>query len=171
MTLVASRKANEIFKTCKPNTLPPKETQLIALAAQLVAGDTDRARDTLERAIGSGASREEILCTACAAACTVGKVAQDAYTSLLDRTPKNPFYRVEEQALDKKTTHLVQLAACLAAGCRCAAGHIVEARAAKASEAELARVACITSCVAGRVQHWRFIEALQCAEGKKACAC
>jgi alkylhydroperoxidase/carboxymuconolactone decarboxylase family protein YurZ len=75
------------------------------------------------------------------------------------------------QALDKKTTHLVGLAACLASGCVCAAGHIVEARNAGATDEELARCACIAACVGGMRNKFAFIDALQTAKGCKSCVC
>lgn len=75
------------------------------------------------------------------------------------------------QALDPKTNHLVGLTACLASGCACAAGHIVEARNAGATDEELARCACIAACVGGLRNKYSYIEAFQAAKGCKACVC
>jgi len=172
MPVKASKKLNRIFDTCSADTLPPKTTHLITLAAQLARCDASQARESLSLAREAGASFEEIRCAACHSACTSGLTSQSAFVSLLGETAgREPFARVQAQALDAKTDHLVALAACLASGCDCAAGHIVEARRAGVSEEELARAACIASCVTGRVSHWRFGAALQCAEGKKACVC
>jgi len=75
------------------------------------------------------------------------------------------------ESLDKKTTHLVGLAACLASGCVCARGHIIQARIAGATEEELARCACIASCVAGIRNKFSFLEAVQDVGNCTACAC
>jgi len=75
------------------------------------------------------------------------------------------------ESLDKKTTHLVGLTACLASGCVCARGHIIQARIAGATEEELARCACIASCVAGIRNKFSFLEAVQDVGNCTACAC
>lgn len=170
--LKATPQLNRIFATCKENTLSPKATELVRLAAQLAGRDAARTgAAALRKVRASGASDEEVQCVACLSACTNGPATQSAFGKLLKPAQKNPFARVKADALDKKTTHLVSLAACLASGCECAAGHIVEARKAGAKEAELARVGCLAACVSGLSAKWSFAAALQCAEGSRQCAC
>jgi len=173
MPVQASPELNRIFETCTEETLSQRDSQLVALAAQLVLCDTVHAVQTLALARKAGATLAEILCAACHSACVSGPMAEASLVSILgdEKVGREPFSTAVEQALDEKTDHLVSLAACLAAGCDCAAGHIVAARAAGASEAELARAACIATCVAGDINKWRFGAALQCAEGQEACVC
>ncbi len=162
MALKASKELHAHLNSCTERTLPAKQQHLIALAAHLAKCDQDGARDRYERAAKAGASPEELYCAACAASCTAG-----------DRVLRGfeVGKRVERQALDKQTYHLVSLAACLASGCPCASGHIVEARKAGVKDQELARAACLAACAAGESSQWRYAEALQCAERQSACAC
>lgn len=172
MPVEASPELNRIFETCTAETLSPRDTHLVALAAQLVRCDTVNALKSLALARAAGATLPQIICAACHSACTVGPSAEAAFISILgEEGTKNPFEAVVVQALDKKIDHLVSLAACLAAGCDCAGGHVVAARTAGASEEELARAACITACVAGEISKWRFGAALQCAQVQKECIC
>lgn len=170
--LKASAKLNRVFESCKEDTLSPKATELVRLAATLAGPDAARSgASALKRATAARASEDELLCAACASACVAGPAAQAVYAKSLKTTAKRPFARVKPDALDKKTLHLVHLAACLASRCACAAGHIVEARRAGATEQELARVGCLAACVSGFSAKWSFAEALQCAEAKQQCAC
>lgn len=171
MELKPSGKLFERINSCQEDSLPLKQTHLIALAAQLVRHDQEGAAESMERARGAGASIDEVYCAACAAACVGGDRVGRVFSNLAGGTCRDPFRRVTVQALDRKTSHLVNLAACLVAGCDCSAGHIVEARSAEVKDEELARVACIASCVAGQACQWNFGKALECAQGHKACAC
>lgn len=166
-----SRKAelNDVFSICSEDTLSPKVTHLAYLAARLVRRDCERAAENFGRAREAGASEAELRCAACYAACTVGPSVEDDYARVSGT--KRAFAGKVERALDEKTTHLVGLTACLTAGCDCAAGHIVQARNAGASREEIARAACISACVGGRVNHWRFVDAAECAQGQKECVC
>jgi AhpD family alkylhydroperoxidase len=76
-----------------------------------------------------------------------------------------------EDALDKKSYHLVSLAACLVTRCSCAAGHIVEARNAGATLEEIARCACVASCVGGLGNKYFFLESLSSVVDCRACDC
>ena len=170
--LKASAKLNRVFEACSENTLTPKTTELVRLAAHLASPDAARSgANALKRATAAGASADELACAACASACVAGPAAQAVFTKSLKTTAKQPFARVRPDALDKKTLHLVHLAACLSSRCACAAGHIVEARRAGANDKELARVGCLAACVNGLSAKWSFAEALQCAEAKQQCAC
>lgn len=160
---------NDVFRTCNEETLSPKTTHLAYLAARLVRRDCDRAVENFRGAREAGASEAEILCAACYAACTAGPAVEDDYARVTGN--RNAFGGKQTVALDDKTARLVGLAACLTAGCDCAAGHIVEARNAGASREEIARAACISACVGGRTSHWNFVSAMECARGQKACVC
>lgn len=170
--LKASSKLNRVFEACKEDTLSPKVTELVRLAATLASPDAARSgASALKRATAAHVSEDELACAACASACVAGPTAQAIYVKSLKTTAKQPFARVKRDALDKKTLHLVDLAACLASHCACAAGHIVEARRAGATEQELARVGCLAACACGLSTKWSFAESLQCAEGSQQCAC
>jgi AhpD family alkylhydroperoxidase len=170
--LKASAKLNRVFESCKEDTLSPKVTELVRLAATLASPDAARSgASALKRATAARVSEAELACAACASACVAGPAAQAVYVKALKMTAKQPFAKVSPDALDKKTTHLVPLAACLASRCACAAGHIVEARRAGATEQELARVGCLAACACGLSAKWSFAEALQCAGSAQQCAC
>jgi AhpD family alkylhydroperoxidase len=92
----------------------------------------------------------------------------------LDTSIFRAFRLCTTQSLDKKTNHLVGLASCLATGCACAAGHIIEARNAGATDEELARCACIAACASGLRTKYTFLEAmdrLQNCASPNACVC
>jgi AhpD family alkylhydroperoxidase len=198
MSLRMTKELDKIFETCSSSTLSPKVTNLVALACQLAAGcDRECARESVELAAKSGASHTEINRVACMCACTAGPKVQDTYAAALrsfgELSPSlenartldsgagsqpvqsldsSLFHRLcKKDTLDRKTTHLVGLAACLAAGCDCARGHTVAARQAGATEQELARCACVAACVSGIAKKYTFLAALQSVEHCKACVC
>ena len=170
--LKASSKLNRIFEACEEDTLSPKVTELVRLAAQLASPDAARSgASALKRATAAGVSTDELACAACASACVAGPAVEAVYAKSLKTRSKTPFAKVRPDAFDKKTLHLVYLSACLASRCACAAGHIVEARRAGVTEQQLARVGCLAACACGLSAKWSFAEALQCAEGAQQCAC
>src|SRR5689334_2025506 len=127
--LTASSKLNQVFEGCRENTLSPKDTELVRLAAHLASPDVARSgASALKRAVAAGVSADELLCAACASACAAGPAVEAVYVKSLKTTTKRPFANVRQDALDGKRLRLVHLAACLASHCACAAGHIVEAR-------------------------------------------
>ena len=175
---------DKIFDKCKEDSLDPKTSELIALAVHLVSDNADGATESARQAHKQGVTAEQLHRVACLCACTSGIRVHDLHfratkdlpgmpgsKAASQRLEKNAFHLCSAKSLDKKTTHLVALAACLAADCACARGHIVEARNAGATAAELARCACITSCVGGLRYKYAFIEYLSSVEHCKACVC
>ena len=171
--LKATPQLNKIFTTCSEKTLSPKVTELVRFAAHLANCNSSAtgAGGSHKAATAAGASQDELLCAACLSACAGGPTTQAAFAAVHKTDAAKPFAHVKADALDKKTTHLVSLAACLVSGCECAAGHIVEARLAGAKDEELARAACLAACARGLTAKWRFAAALQCAGAHRACAC
>lgn len=171
MTITATQEMADVFKVCSEDSLPDKENNLIKLASQLICCDCSGAKGSIEKAKAAGASEDEILCVACHSTCTGGAYVQSNFLGLGVLETKRENLCNVSNSLDKKTSHLIALAACLTASCDCAAGHIVEARNAGANEAEIARAACLAACTCGCRVTWRFAEAIECAKDKSACAC
>lgn len=185
MSLKMTKELNNIFSTCAEDSLSPKMTHLVSLATHLAAHNETGARDALEFARASGATVEEVYRVGCLCACTAGPRVQDIFLGAMrDAKPSvvPQAYNLDmsvflstgicsDNSLDKKTTHLVGLAACLTARCDCAQGHIVEARNAGATDVELARCACIVACTAGLDRKYIYLEALESVKGCKACDC
>jgi AhpD family alkylhydroperoxidase len=175
-----TKKLDKIFETCNEKSLSPKETALVAHAAQIAAGVKDTKQISQFVAKEARISAEELHRVACLCACTAGPKVQETYATVLKAAggaessrfaADTTFRTCSAQTLDKKTTHLAGLAACLASGCDCASGHIVEARNAGATDEQLARVACIASCVAGSRIKYDFLFHLQSVKNCKACVC
>jgi AhpD family alkylhydroperoxidase len=166
MPLKMTRELDRVFDTCTEETLSAKDTYLVTLAAQLAQGGQTPLSGTLKIGEVTGATQEEIQRVVCLCECTVGPQVNERVAELSVNQLSEPFRTCTEESLDRKTTHLVSLAACLVAGCACAEYHLVEGRNAGATEEELARCACIAACVAGRVQKFRFLEARQNVEGR-----
>lgn len=185
MALKMTAELNKIFETCKSDTLDPNTSELIALAVHLVTDHAQGATESARQAHKQGITAEQLHRVACLCACTAGARVQDLHFRATKDIPgmagsgvgaalrleKNAFHACSSKSLDKKTTHLVALAACLASGCECARGHIVEARNAGATAAELARCACIASCIAGLQLKYAFLAHFTSVEHCKACAC
>lgn len=185
MALKMTAQLNKIFETCKQDSLDPKTSELIRLAVHLVIDHAQGATESARQAHKLGATAEHLHRVACLAACTAGARVHDLHFRATKDLPgisatgasaalqleKNAFQACSSKSLDKKTTHLVGLAVCLASACECARGHIVEARNAGASPAELARTACITSCIAGLQHKYNFLAHLTSVEHCNACAC
>jgi len=180
--LNAAPQLDRIFSTCSESTLTAKVTELVRLSSHLASRNCVETliRPALENAFKAGASENEVLCAACLGACVGGPAAEAAFVEARrtqsaksghETASARPFARVQTEALDERTRHLVGLAACLVTGCECAAGHIVEARQAGANNEELARAACLAACASGLTAKWRFVAALQCAEQHELCAC
>jgi alkylhydroperoxidase/carboxymuconolactone decarboxylase family protein YurZ len=184
MAFKMTAQLNRVFETCKQDTLDPKTSELIALAVHLVSNHAEGATESVRQAQKHGATAEQMHRVACLSACTAGARVHDLHLratkdlggasgtgSSALRLEKSAFHACSSKSLDKKTMHLVALAACLASHCECARGHIVEARNAGATAAELARCACITSCIGGLQHKYAFLEHLASVENCKACAC
>lgn len=171
MALKMTAELDRIFdEVCSEDSLSAKDTCLVALAAQL-AGHRSASTASALKIAGTIARPEEIKMVVCMCACTAGFDVNERVLELGVLQTSEPANACRERSLDARTTHLVGLASCLAAGCACAEGHIVAGRNAGLSEEELARCACIASCVAGRVNKFRFLEARQNVEGCTACVC
>jgi alkylhydroperoxidase/carboxymuconolactone decarboxylase family protein YurZ len=169
--------ANDVFGTCKENTLDAKTSEMIRYAVHLVNGNAPGAAQSAQKAHAAGLSAAQLHRVACLSACSAGIHIQGLNAAALNTVPgfaapvpaaapvppaapvpaaatpiqlqKGAFNACSSTQLDTKTTHLVALAACLASRCACAQGHILAARAAGASDAELARSACIAACTGG----------------------
>ena len=171
MALKMTAELDRIFdEVCSEDSLSAKETYLVTLAAQLSGQRSVSAASAL-RIAGTVAKTSEIKRVVCMCACTTGFEVNERVLELGVLQTSEPVNTCTEKSLDERTTHLVGLASCLAAGCACAEGHIVAGRKAGLTEEELARCACIASCVAGRVNKFRFLEARQNVEGCEACVC
>lgn len=177
-----TKQSNSIFETCSEKSLDPETSALITLAAQLAQGR----ESTIDFAGHARFVKDETKLhrAACLAACTAGPAVAERFEKVL-RAGKGAdnagdakgldnvrqFSACNEATLDRKTHHLVSLAACLASNCACAAGHIIEARNAGATEEELARCACLTACVAGERTKYAFVTQLEAARDCRACDC
>ena len=130
MALKMTAELNKIFETCKSDTLDPNTSELIALAVHLVTDHAQGATESARQAHKQGITAEQLHRVACLCACTAGARVEkyalprdERYTgngrvrSWSRPTPqKNAFHACSSKSLDKKTTHLVALAACLASG-------------------------------------------------------
>jgi alkylhydroperoxidase/carboxymuconolactone decarboxylase family protein YurZ len=174
-----TRELDRVFEACAEDTLSAKETHLLTLAAQLAGSGATASSVTAELAIGAGASREELNRVACMAACVAGAAIGDAFAEVLKTTAAcfgtsetsgvfGNFQLCTEESLDVRTTHLVGLAACLAAGCVCAEAHIIQARSAGINEEELARVACIAACQCGLQNKYSFVQARLAVDNRES---
>jgi len=185
MALKMTAELNKIFDSCKEDSLDAKTSHLIALAVHLVADNAASAAEVARRAHSSGVTAEQLHRLACLCACTGGvrindlhfRVTKDlpgmsgAKSSDVHQLERSTFSNCSAKALDKRTTHLVGLAACLASSCQCARGHIVEARNAGVTAVQLARCACIASCIGGLRLKYDFLEHLESVKNCNACAC
>jgi hypothetical protein len=178
---------NKVFTTCNLQTLPEKTTHLIEYATHLVSDHADGAFASATLASTHGASVEELTRVACLAACTAGPKVAALHVQVARKVSalakaaegvkpaasleQGTFHACSSKSLDAKTTHLVGLAACLARSCECAKGHIVQARLAHATEAELARVACIASCSGGLSVKYAFLAYRHDVGHCKTCVC
>ncbi len=175
MRFKMTKQLNGIFDKCSEKSLDPETSALVTLAAQLAHGH----EGTIDIAYLSRSVKDvsKLHRAACLAACTSGPAVAERFEKVL-RAGKvkgaanaRKFTACTENTLDKKTHHLVSLAACLASGCECASGHIVEARNAGATEEELARAACLTACVAGERTKYVFLAHLEEMRECRSCAC
>lgn len=185
MPFKMTKELDRVFDTCKESSLSPKVTALVTHAAQLACGVNTAPEFANNISKNAGVTAEELHRVACLCACSAGPKVLDSYATLLkspeitnagikglrklsaDRT----FQQCTEKSLDAKTTHLVSLAACLASGCSCASGHIIEARNAGATDEEITRAACITACVAGLRTKYTFLAQRESVKGCRACDC
>jgi len=179
MPLKMTRELDKVFETCSEDSLSARETHLITLAAQLAGSGATATNVTAELAIAAGASREELNRVACMAACVAGPAVGDAFAEIRKATSAcfgtseasgvfGNFQLCTEESLDARTTHLVGLAACLAAGCVCAEAHVIQARSAGVNEEELARVACIAACQAGLQNKYSFLGARLAVDNRES---
>jgi len=185
MALKMTAELNKIFDTCKLDTLDPKTSAMIALAVHLVSDHASGAAESAKQAHSHGVTAEQLHRVACLCACTAGARVQDLHFRATKDLPgmsgsekgsaqqleAKAFHACSSKSLDKKTTHLVALAACLASSCECARGHIIEARNAGATPSELARTACIASCIGGLQYKYAFLAHLTSVEHCSACVC
>jgi AhpD family alkylhydroperoxidase len=180
MRFKMTKKLDKIFTTCNQNSLSPKETALVAQAAQLAAGVRDTKQISQFVSSQARVSAEELHRVACLSACTAGPKVLETYAAVLKSAggaessrfaADTSFRTCSAKTLDEKTTHLVGLAACLASGCDCASGHIVAARNAGVTDEQLTRAACVASCVAGSRIKYDYLFHLQSVKACKACAC
>jgi len=150
MELKIDRELNNIFHTCNTSSLSPKDTALVTLAAKLASGHQGAALGISDSVKKSGASVGELARVACLSACTAGPRVGETFASALKTARLSgasgvikgeKFQGCTMKSLDTKIHHLVSLAACLASGCMCASGHIIQARNAGANQQELARTA------------------------------
>jgi alkylhydroperoxidase/carboxymuconolactone decarboxylase family protein YurZ len=170
-----TKQLNGIFETCSEKSLNPETSALITLAAQLAQGR----ESTIDFAGHAKYVKDEAKLhrAACLAACTAGPAVGERFEKVLlagkakGAENARKFSACKEETLDKKTHHLVSLAACLASNCECAAGHIIEARNAGATDEELARCACLTACVAGERTKYTFLAQFEAARDCRACDC
>ena len=175
MRFKMTKKLDTIFTTCSEKSLDPETTALVTFAAQLAHGQ-DAAIDvaTLSRSVKDSAKLHR---AACLAACTSGPAVAERFAKvaragkLKGATTAAKFSACNDQTLEKKTHHLVSLAACLASACECASGHIVQARNAGATDEELARTACLTACVAGERTKYAFLAHLEEMRECRSCVC
>jgi alkylhydroperoxidase/carboxymuconolactone decarboxylase family protein YurZ len=180
MEFKITKELNNIFRTCNTSSLSAKDTALVTLAAKLASGHQGAALGITDSVKKSGVSVGELARVACLSACTAGPRVGETFASAL-KTAKlagasgliqgEKFQGCTMKSLDTKIHHLVSLAACLASGCVCAGGHIVQARNAGATQQELARAACIASCVSGLKAKFEFLAHMQNTANCKACAC
>jgi alkylhydroperoxidase/carboxymuconolactone decarboxylase family protein YurZ len=190
MTLKLTKDRDAIFSTCSESTLPGKTTHLINLAAHLGRGSDLGACNCIDLAMEHGATFEEVNAVACSVACACGPTAQDTYikawraseesnrafarlpSSALGFAADRHTHSLDEsifqshnlctlESLDRKTALLVDLAACLVAGCDCASGLIVQAQTEGATPEEIARVGCLVACACGMDKKYTFLTALQ----------
>jgi alkylhydroperoxidase/carboxymuconolactone decarboxylase family protein YurZ len=180
MEFKMTKELNDIFRTCNTSSLSPKDTALVTFAAKLASGHKGAALGISHSVKKAGASVGELARVACLSACTAGPKVGETFASAL-KTAKLPgssrliqgekFQGCTMKSLDTKTHHLVSLAACLASGCVCASGHIIQARNAGATQLELTRTACIASCVSGMKAKFDFLAHVQRTANCRACAC
>lgn len=180
MELKITKELNNIFQTCNASSLSAKDTALVTLAAKLASGHQGAALGISDSVKKSGASVGELARVACLSACTAGPRVGETFASAL-KTAKisgatsliqgEKFQGCTMKSLDTKTHHLVSLAACLASGCLCASGHIIQARNAGATPQELTRAACIAACVSGMKAKFDFLAHTQRTVNCRACAC
>jgi len=174
MRFKMTKKLNGIFDTCSEKSLDPETTALVTFAAQLANGQESIDVATLSRSVKDS---KKLHRAACLAACTSGQVVGERFERALTAGKikgakgARKFTACTEETLDKKTHHLVSLAACLASNCECASGHIVQARNAGASDEELARTACLTACVAGERSKYSFLAHLEETRECRSCVC
>jgi AhpD family alkylhydroperoxidase len=185
MAFKMTKALDRVFTTCKESSLSPKVTALVTHAAQLACGVSMAPEFAKNIGKNAGVTAEELHRVACLCACTAGPKVLDNYATLLKSaeiksagikglsklSADRAFQQCTTKTLDAKTTHLVSLAACLASGCSCASGHIVEARNAGATEEEITRAACITACVAGLRTKYNFLAHRESVKGCRACDC
>jgi alkylhydroperoxidase/carboxymuconolactone decarboxylase family protein YurZ len=180
MELKINKELNDIFRTCNTSSLSAKDTALVTLAAKLASGHTGAALGINQSLKTSGASVGELARVACLSACTAGPRVGETFASALKKAKitgtsglikGEKFQGCTMKSLETKTHHLVSLAACLASGCICAGGHIVQARNAGATQEELARTACIAACASGMKAKFDFLAHTQRTANCKACAC
>jgi AhpD family alkylhydroperoxidase len=180
MRFTMTKKLDKIFETCNQKSLSPKETALVAHAAQISAGVKDTKQISQFVSKEARISAEELHRVACLSACTAGPKVLETYAAVLKASGSAESKRFAADAsfracsaktLDERTTHLVGLAACLASACDCASGHIVAARRAGVTDEQLARAACVASCVAGSRVKYDYLFHLQSVKTCKACAC
>jgi|ERR1700693_492892 len=177
MRLKMTKQLNKVFETCSAKSLPAQTTALVEFAAQLASGREGGFNiPKLTREVGS---IDKLHRVACLCACTGGAIIGERFMKAVSKERSEGggqlsakmFGECSTETLDKKTHHLVSLAACLASGCECASGHIVEARNAGATEEEIVRCACITACVAGIRVKYAFLAHLEETRGCRSCAC
>ncbi|MGH9962694.1 MAG: carboxymuconolactone decarboxylase family protein [Pyrinomonadaceae bacterium] len=89
------------------------------------------------------------------------------HTHTLDRSIFQEFNLCSINSLKGKTALLVDLAACLVAGCECASGIIAQAQTEGATPEEIARVGCIVACSCGLEKQFTFLAALKNVESWK----
>jgi alkylhydroperoxidase/carboxymuconolactone decarboxylase family protein YurZ len=176
MAFKMTAELNKIFDTCKLDTLDPKTSAMVALAVHLVTDHASGAAESAKQAHSHGVTAEQLH--------RVARVQDLHFRATKDlpgmsssgkasaqQLEAKAFHACSSKSIDKKTTHLVALAACLASSCECARGHIIEARNAGATPSELARTACIASCIGGLQYKYAFLAHLTSVEHCSACVC
>jgi alkylhydroperoxidase/carboxymuconolactone decarboxylase family protein YurZ len=150
-----------------------EEINLVACLCACTAGPM--AQDNYKTMLRSVRSQQGIQASGREQLPSVGSLREIGVSQQVQETyslDENIFENLcSDTSLDKKSYHLVSLAACLASSCSCAAGHIVEARNAGATLEELARCACIAACASGLQKKYAFLEALRSVQNCSACDC